>query len=175
MQSLVVGGGCFWCVDAVFRQVEGVTASICGYAGGDTPDPDYRSVCTGLTGHYEVVRLEFDESVIDADTVLDIFFTTHDPTSRDRQGHDAGSQYRSALMYENDEQRELFERAKERAASIWDVPIVTVVEPLKIFYEAEEYHQNYYARNPYTGYCMAVINPKISAARKRYAQYLRAS
>lgn len=175
MQSFVVGGGCFWCIDAVYRQIEGVRASTCGYAGGSTPDPDYRSVCSGTTGHYEVVKIDFDETVIDGDTVLDIFFTSHDPTSWDRQGHDSGSQYRSALLYADEDQRQTFERAIERAGQIWDRPIVTVVEPLETFYEAEEYHQDYYARNPFAGYCMAVINPKISAARKRYAQYLRTS
>lgn len=173
MKSFVVGGGCFWCIDAVYRQIKGVTASISGYAGGHTENPDYQSVCTGTTGHYEVVKVEFDETVIDEYTVLDIFFTSHNPTSWDRQGHDAGSQYRSALLYTNSDEKEVFERAKERAQSIWDEEIVTVIEPLETFYEAEEYHQDYYARNPFAGYCQAIINPKVSAARRNFAQYLK--
>lgn len=175
MRSFVVGGGCFWCIDAVYHHLEGVTASICGYANGVMENPDYRSVCSGTTGHYEVVKVEFDENIIGSDTVLDIFFISHDPTSWDRQGHDVGSQYRSALLYTDYEQRLLFERAVERAAQVWDQPIVTVVEPLETFYEAEDFHQNYYARNPFAGYCMAVINPKISAVRSRYRNFLRTS
>lgn len=174
MQTIIMGGGCFWCIDAVYRNIKGVTASVSGYTGGNVPNPTYQQVCTGATGHVEVVSVEFDETVIDADTVLDIFFTSHDPTSWDRQGADVGSQYRSALYYTDEAQKELFERAIQRAHTYWDRPIVTVIEPLGDFYEAEEYHQNYYARNPYQGYCMAVINPKLSKVRQRYATFLRA-
>lgn len=173
MQSFVVGGGCFWCIDAVNRQFEGITASISGYTGGHVENPTYREVCSGTTGHVEVVKVEFDETVIPAETVLDIFFASHDPTSWDRQGADAGPQYRSALYYENEEQKALFEAAIQRASQLWDQPIVTVVEPLGTFYEAEDYHQNYYALNPYQGYCMAVINPKLAKARQHYAKFLR--
>ncbi|HIY94764.1 MAG TPA: peptide-methionine (S)-S-oxide reductase MsrA [Candidatus Rothia avicola] len=173
MQSFVVGGGCFWCIDAVYRQFEGITASISGYTGGHLANPTYREVCSGTTGHVEVVKVEFDETVIPAETVLDIFFTSHNPTSWDRQGADAGPQYRSALYYENEEQKALFEAAIQRASQLWDQPIVTVVEPLGIFYEAEDYHQNYYALNPHQGYCMAVINPKLAKARQHYARFLR--
>ncbi len=173
MQSFVVGGGCFWCIDAVYRQFEGITASICGYTGGHVENPTYREVCSGTTGHVEVVKVEFDEAVIPAETVLDIFFTSHDPTSWDRQGADAGPQYRSALYYENEEQKALFEAAIQRASQLWEQPIVTVVEPLGTFYEAEDYHQNYYALNPYQGYCMAVINPKLAKTRQHYARFLK--
>lgn len=173
MKSFVVGGGCFWCIDAVFRQFKGITASICGYTGGTSPDPTYREVCSGLTGHVEVVKVEFDETVIPEETVLDIFFASHDPTSWDRQGADAGSQYRSALFYASEEEKNLFQDAVRRAQNLWDSPIVTLVQPLETFYEAEDYHQNYYALNPYQGYCMAVINPKLAAARKSYARFLR--
>lgn len=172
MQNLVLGGGCFWCIDAVYRNIKGVTASISGYTGGTDPNPTYQQVCSGTTGHVEVVKVEFDDSIIDADTVLDIFFTSHDPTSWDRQGADVGSQYRSALYYTDEEQKAIFERAIERANQVWDNRVVTVLEPLGTFYEAEEYHQNYYARNPYQGYCMAVINPKLSKVRQRYAKFL---
>lgn len=174
IQSFVLGGGCFWCIDAVFRNFEGITASICGYTGGQMENPDYRSVCSGTTGHVEVVQVDFDDQVIPADTVLDIFFTSHDPTSFDRQGHDVGSQYRSAIFYRDEAQRLFFQAALERVQGYWQAPIVTVLEPLERFWEAEDYHQNYYALNPYQGYCMAVINPKLIKARKDYAKFLKA-
>lgn len=168
-----MGGGCFWCIDAVYRNIRGVTTSLCGYTGGDQPNPTYREVCSGTTGHVEVVKVEFDESTIDAATILDIFFSSHDPTSWDRQGADAGSQYRSALYYQDADQKALYEQAIDRAQQAWDQPIVTVVEPLGDFYQAEDYHQNYYALNPYQGYCMAVINPKLTKVRQHYATFLR--
>lgn len=174
MQSFVLGGGCFWCIDAVYRQFDGITASVSGYTGGHLDNPTYREVCSGTTGHVEVVKVKFDDTVIPPETVLDIFFTSHDPTSWDRQGADVGSQYRSALYYSDEQQKQLFESAIIRAQQLWEHPIVTVVEPLGAFYEAESYHQNYYALNPYQGYCMAVINPKLSKARQRYAKFLKA-
>lgn len=174
IQSFVLGGGCFWCIDAVYRNFQGVTASICGYSGGTMENPDYRSVCSGTTGHIEVVQVEFDDEVIDADTVLDIFFTSHDPTSFDRQGYDVGPQYRSAMLYRDDAQKQLFEAAIERNQKLYDAPIVTVVQPLEKFWEAEAVHQNYYAQHPFEGYCMAVISPKLSKARQHYARFLRA-
>ena len=130
MKSFVVGGGCFWCIDAVFRQFQGVKASVCGYAGGHTQNPDYRSVCSGTTGHHEVVRVDFDESIISEDAILDIFFAAHDATSWDQQGADRGSQYRSVLLYSSDEQKAVFEAAKERAQSFFDAPVVTEIKPL---------------------------------------------
>lgn len=173
MTSFVVGGGCFWCIDAVFRQFKGVTASVCGYSGGNMPNPDYRSVCSGTTGHQEVVRIDFDESIISEDAVLDIFFASHNPTSWDKQGADTGSQYRSVLFYTDEHQKQVFEAAKQRAQEVFDSPIVTVIAPLEQFWEAEDYHQNYYAQNPLQGYCSVVISPKVAAARKKYAPLLK--
>lgn len=172
MQSFVVGAGCFWCIDAVFRNIRGVQSNVVGYTGGATDNPDYYSVCSGQTGHVEVDKVTFDETVIPADVMLDIFFTSHDPTSWDRQGADVGSQYRSALFYENEEQKQLFEEAKKRAEQVWERPVVTVIEPLGTFWEAEELHQNFYQKNPYAGYCMAIVNPKVSKVRQQYAEYL---
>lgn len=173
MKSFVVGGGCFWCIDAVFRQFQGVKASVCGYAGGYTQNPDYRSVCSGTTGHHEVVRVDFDESIISEDAISDIFFAAHDATSWDQQGADRGSQYRSVLLYSSDEQKAAFEAAKERAQSFFDDPVVTEVKPLTEFWEAEGYHQDYYAKNPYQGYCSVVVGPKVAKVRKQYAHLLK--
>ena len=172
VQSFVVGAGCFWCIDAVYRNFRGIISNVVGYTGGDLENPDYMSVCSGQTGHVEVDEVTFDETVIPAEVILDIFFTSHDPTSWDQQGHDVGSQYRSALYYRDEEQKKLFEEAKSRAEEFWSAPIVTVIEPLQKFWKAEEVHQNFYANNPYSGYCMAIVNPKISKARKEYAAYL---
>ena len=135
--------------------------------------PDYRSVCSGATGHQEALKLSFDPQVIDLDTVLDIFFTSHDPTSWDRQGADTGSQYRSVLFYADEQQREAFERAVARAQQLYSSPIVTEIKPLGVFYEAEEYHQNYYALNPAQGYCAFVVSPKVAHARRNFAHLLR--
>lgn len=173
MTDVVLAGGCFWCLDAVYRQFRGVEASVCGYTGGETPDPDYRSVCSGATGHQEALKLSFDPQVIDLDTVLDIFFTSHDPTSWDRQGADTGSQYRSVLFYADEQQREAFERAVARAQQLYPSPIVTEIKPLGVFYEAEDYHQNYYALNPAQGYCAFVVSPKVAHARRNFAHLLR--
>ena len=173
MTDVVLAGGCFWCLDAVYRQFRGVEASVCGYTGGDTLDPDYRSVCSGTTGHQEALKLIFDPQVIDLDTVLYIFFTSHDPTSWDRQGADTGSQYRSVLFYADEQQREAFERAVARAQQLYSSPIVTEIKPLGVFYEAEEYHQNYYALNPAQGYCAFVVSPKVAQARRNFAHLLR--
>ena len=173
MAEIVLAGGCFWCLDAVYRQFRGVKASVCGYTGGVTPDPDYRSVCSGPTGHQEALKVTFDPQVIGLDTVLDIFFTSHDPTSWDRQGADTGSQYRSVLFYADEQQREAFERAVARAQQLYSSPIVTQIKPLGVFYEAEEYHQNYYALNPAQGYCAFVVSPKVAKARRAFSHLLR--
>ena len=148
-------------------------ASVCGYAGGHTQNPDYRSVCSGTTGHHEVVRVDFDESVIGEDAILDIFFAAHDATSWDQQGADRGSQYRSVLLYSSDEQKAVFEAAKERAQSFFDAPVVTESKLLTEFWEAEGYHQDYYAKNPYQGYCSVVVGPKVAKVRKQYAHLLK--
>ncbi len=161
-QKIVVGGGCFWCVEAVFQRVGGVKKVVSGYSGGHVANPTYEQVCTKLTGHAEVALIEFDPAVVKLDSVLDVFFAAHDPTTPNQQGADKGPQYRSVIFYANDEQKKAAEAAKERAKKEWSDTIVTEISPLKEFYAAEGYHQNYYNlnkdRNPY---CSVVIAPKI--------------
>ncbi|MBG6190574.1 peptide-methionine (S)-S-oxide reductase [Arthrobacter sp. CAN_A212] len=172
MMTFVLGGGCFWCLDALYQKTRGVTDVISGYTGGHTPDPDYDAVCSGTTGHAEVVAVTFDETVIPAETILDMFFVSHDPTTLNRQGYDVGTQYRSSMFYQNTEQKELFERAIERNQESWSDPIVTEVIRLPRFHPAEEWHNNFYAKHPEQGYCRVIINPKLAKARKYYAQWL---
>ncbi len=173
MESFVLAGGCFWCLDAVYRTLDGVSEVISGYTGGSVNDPSYEAVCTGTTGHAEVVKVVFDPSVIPAEVILDVFFTLHDPRQLNRQGNDVGTQYRSAMFPETDAQRELFEAAITRANEHWGGGVVTTIEPLGEFYEAEEYHQNFFARNPGQGYCLAVALPKVNKVRASFTQYLR--
>src|SRR5687767_1110165 len=169
-----LAGGCFWCLDAAFRLLKGVTKVESGYAGGTRPNPTYEQVCTGATGHAEVARVTFDPSIISYRDLLDVFFTIHDPTQLNGQGADIGTQYRSAIFPHTDEQRQQAERAiKELEASgAWDAPIVTTIEPMKAFYPAETYHQDYYARNSRQPYCQAVIAPKIAKLRKMHLERL---
>ena len=173
MTEFVLGGGCFWCVDAVYRRIKGVTQVESGYAGGTDNAPNYYRVASGRTGHAEVVRITFDEAVIPADTVLDIFFLIHDPTTPNRQGADVGTQYRSVMLYQTAEQRELFEAAIERAKSVWDDPIVTELTELDTFYPAEDEHQDYFNKQPDAGYCQIVIAPKVSKARHEFEKWFR--
>lgn len=174
MSTFVLGGGCFWCLDAVYRILDGVSDVVSGYTGGTTPHPSYEAVCTGATGHAEVVAVEFDPNVIPATVILDVFFTLHDPTQLNRQGNDVGTQYRSAMFYADEEQRQLFEAALERAREWWAPgQIVTTIEPLGEFYRAEDYHQDFFAKNPGQGYCMAVAVPKVNKIRKSFASYLK--
>ncbi|WP_430592718.1 peptide-methionine (S)-S-oxide reductase MsrA [Humidisolicoccus flavus] len=173
MASVVVAGGCFWCLDAAYRVVEGVTDVVSGYAGGSLPNPSYEQVCTGATGHAEVVRVEFDENVLPVEVVLDMFFTMHDPTQLNRQGNDVGTQYRSAMFPQDAEQLVQFEAAIARASDWWPGEIVTTIEPLGEFFEAEDYHQDFFAKNPGQGYCLAVAVPKVNKIRASFAQYLR--
>ncbi|MEO1010251.1 MAG: peptide-methionine (S)-S-oxide reductase MsrA [Bacteroidota bacterium] len=169
-----VGGGCFWCVEAVFHQIRGVDKVISGYSGGSAPGrPTYREVCSGLTGHAEVVQIHFDPSVISYAEVLTIFMTSHDPTTLNRQGADVGTQYRSVIFYHDTGQKEIAERVLQEVKSYFEDPIVTEISPLDIFYEAEEYHQDYYANNTAQGYCSAVITPKLAKLRKRHSDKLR--
>jgi peptide-methionine (S)-S-oxide reductase len=175
MTTFVLAGGCFWCLDAVYRTLQGVQDVVSGYVGGQVEEPSYELVCTGTTGHAEAVAVTFDESVIPADVILDVFFTLHDPRQLNRQGADVGTQYRSAMFPADDAQRELFERAIERASDIWDGGIVTTIEPLSTFHHAEEYHQDFFAKNPGQGYCLAVALPKVNKVRKAYSQYILAS
>ncbi len=170
-----LGGGCFWCLEAVYDEIEGVISVESGYAGGHTPNPTYEEVCTGGTGHAEVVQITFDPQVITFRDLLDIFFSIHDPTTPNRQGADIGPQYRSIILYHNDEQRRIAEEtiAELNAAKIWKAPIVTEVKPFTEFWRAEEYHQEYFAKNPYQGYCMAVVAPKVMKARQQFANRLK--
>lgn len=169
----MLAGGCFWCLDAVYRVLRGVDEVTAGYAGGHTEHPSYEQVCTGTTGHAEVVAVRFDPAVIPSEIILDVFFTLHDPTQLNRQGNDIGTQYRSAMLYADEAQHELFEAAKARAAEWWPGEIVTVIEPLTTFYSAEDYHQDFFAKNPGQGYCMAVAVPKVNKIRASYTKYLR--
>jgi methionine-S-sulfoxide reductase len=175
MRTFVVAGGCFWCLDAVYRTLKGVQDVVSGYTGGETPHPSYEAVCTGRTGHAEAVKVVFDETVIPESVILDVFFTLHDPRQLNRQGNDIGTQYRSAMFYADDDQKQQFEAARDRAAEYWDGGIVTTIEPLGDWYDAEEYHQDFFAKNPNQGYCLAVALPKVNKIRKSYAEYVLAS
>ena len=175
MHTFVIAGGCFWCLDAVYRTLKGVKDVVSGYTGGVTIHPDYDSVCTGMTGHAEAVAVTFDPEVIPDTVILDVFFSLHDPRQLNRQGADVGTQYRSAMFYKDDAQRELFEAARDRASEYWEGGIVTTIEPLGDWYRAEEYHQDFFAKNPGQGYCMAVALPKVNKIRKSYAEYILAS
>ncbi|NQX14391.1 peptide-methionine (S)-S-oxide reductase MsrA [Rathayibacter sp. VKM Ac-2857] len=175
MRTFVLAGGCFWCLDAVYRVLDGVTDVVSGYTGGSTPNPDYESVCTGRTGHAEAVAVTFDPEVIPEQVILDVFFTLHDPRQLNRQGNDVGTQYRSAMYYSSDEEKELFEVARDRASEWWDGPIVTEIAPLGVYHEAEDYHQDFFAKNPGQGYCLAVALPKVNKIRKSYSKYILAS
>jgi peptide-methionine (S)-S-oxide reductase len=171
MTTYVIAGGCFWCLDAVYRRLKGVDTVVSGYAGGETRGPSYEQVSTGLTGHAEVVQITFDESIIPGDVILDLFFLIHDPTTLNRQGNDIGTQYRSAMYYSDVTQKTAFEAAIKRAGSHWDDPIVTELEKLNMFYAAEDYHQDYFNKNPGNGYCSIVITPKIVKARAAYTKW----
>jgi peptide-methionine (S)-S-oxide reductase len=170
-----LGGGCFWCIDTIFRELEGVEKVESGYAGGRMPNPTYRDVCSGMTGHAEVVQVTFDPSVLSFRDLLGVFFTVHDPTTPDRQGADVGTQYRSIVLYHSDEQRDTTKQVIEELTrnKVWDGPIVTQVVPFTTFYSAEKYHQEYYAQNPNQPYCQIVIAPKVAKFRKKYLDRLR--
>ena len=174
IQVATVGGGCFWCTEAVFQEVKGVEKVVSGYTGGNAPGkPTYREVCSGLTGHAEVVQITFDANVISYDDILVIFMTTHDPTTLNRQGADKGTQYRSVIYFHNDKQKEIAEIVAREVAPYYENPIVTEISPLGIFYEAEDYHQDYYRNNQEQGYCSFVITPKLAKLRKIHADKLK--
>jgi len=174
-ETATLAGGCFWCIEAVFEELRGVERVVSGYAGGTVPNPSYELVCTGTTGHAEVVQVTFDAAEISFAELLEVFFTIHDPTTPDRQGPDVGSQYRSAIFYHSPEQRAAAERviAELSSAGIWEAPIVTQVAPLTAFYPAEGYHQQYYERNPNQPYCRAVVAPKVAKARAKFLAKLK--
>lgn len=175
-EKAILGGGCFWCLEAVFDRVEGVTAVTSGYAGGHVDSPSYEAVCTGTTGHAEVVQVEFDPDVIDYAEILDIFFAVHDPTTRDRQGNDIGPQYRSAIFPVDEVQEATARQVMDRLAheDIFEAPLVTTIEALSRFWPAEAYHDDYFARNPQQPYCMMVVGPKVAKFRQRFAHRLKA-
>ena len=166
-ERIVLGGGCFWCVEAALIQVPGVEEVTPGYAGGGTPSPTYREVCGGLSGHAEVALVEYDPDVVSLEGVLAHFFTMHDPTTPDRQGHDVGTQYRSTVLYDSDEQKGRVERFIEGVAGDFKRPVVTQVEPLEAFYPAEDYHRRYFEKNPRQPYCLTVVAPKVEKIRKK--------
>nr|WP_321236112.1 peptide-methionine (S)-S-oxide reductase MsrA [uncultured Psychroserpens sp.] len=174
LEQLTVGAGCFWCIDAIYNEVKGVEKIISGYSGGTVPGtPTYREVCSGLTGHAEVVQVTYDPEVISYEDLLVIFMTSHDPTTLNRQGADAGTQYRSVIFYHNDLQKEIAEVVVKEMAPYYESPIVTEISPLGTFFEAEAVHQNYYANNQTQGYCSFVITPKLAKLRKLHADKLK--
>lgn len=172
-ETFVLAGGCFWCLDAAYRPLRGVEEVLSVYTGGTVPYPSYEAVCSGTTGHAEAVAVRFDPAVLPSSVVLDAFFTMHDPTQMNRQGGDVGTQYRSAMFFSDDAQREQFEAAAARAQEWWPAPIVTQIEPLGEVFVAEEYHQDFFAKNPTQGYCLAVALPKVNKVRAAFAEYLR--
>ncbi len=173
-ETATLAGGCFWCLDAAYRQIEGVTGVVSGYSGGAGPNPTYEQVCTGATGHAEVVQVEFDPDVISYPEILEIFWTIHDPTTLNRQGADVGTQYRSAIFYHDDQQKAAAKASRDTVQALWSNPVVTEIVPLQAFYPAEDYHQDFYANNPGQGYCAAVINPKLKKLREHHSARLKA-
>ncbi|HXV84682.1 MAG TPA: peptide-methionine (S)-S-oxide reductase MsrA [Candidatus Binatia bacterium] len=171
----VFGGGCFWCTEAVFDELQGVISVVSGYAGGSTKNPTYEQVCSGSTGHAEVIRIEFDPTEISFHDLMTVFFGTHDPTTLNRQGNDVGTQYRSAIFYHSPEQKQAAEEAIRRLAAegVYEIRIVTEVTPASAFYAAEDYHQEYFANNPNQPYCMAVVAPKVAKFRKTFTELQR--
>ncbi|NVM78014.1 peptide-methionine (S)-S-oxide reductase [Duganella sp. SG902] len=172
-ETAILGGGCFWCTEAVYMEVKGVTSVESGYTGGHVEHPTYEQVCAGDTGHAEVVRLEFDPAVISYRDLLEIFFTIHDPTTLNRQGNDVGTQYRSVIYYQSPQQEAMARQVIAEMAHVWDAPIVTELAPAQTFYKAEDYHQDYFRQHPLQGYCAFVVAPKLEKFRKTYASRIR--
>ncbi len=174
-EVITLGGGCFWCIEAIFDELKGVERVESGYSGGGVPNPTYRQVCTGATGHAEVVQITFDPKILSLKELLEIFFTVHDPTTPNRQGPDVGTQYRSVIFYRNEEQKAIAEQVMKEidAAKIWDAPIVTELSPFKAFYKAEDYHQEYFKLNSEQPYCRFVIAPKVVKFREHYRDKLK--
>ncbi len=174
-ETATLGGGCFWCMEAVFEQLQGVRSVVSGYSGGTVANPSYQHVCTGTTGHAEVIQITFDPAVTPYEQILEVFFATHDPTTLNRQGEDVGTQYRSVIFYHSPEQKNVAEKliAELDGEHLWDRPIVTQVVPFSDFYPAEDYHQGYYRGNSSQPYCAAVISPKLAKFRKKFAAKLK--
>jgi peptide-methionine (S)-S-oxide reductase len=175
LQTATLAGGCFWCLEAVYDEIKGVQSVESGYAGGQMDNPTYRAVCNGDTGHAEVIQVHFDPNIVSYRDLLNVFFAIHDPTTLNRQGADVGTQYRSAIFYHDDEQKMIAEELIKdlNSQKIWDKPIVTEVAKLDKFFMAEDYHQEYFARNPYQPYCQAVVAPKVSKFRKHFLDMLK--
>ncbi|MGB1206023.1 MAG: peptide-methionine (S)-S-oxide reductase MsrA [Chitinophagales bacterium] len=174
LELATFGAGCFWCVEAIFQELQGVSKVISGYTGGSIKNPSYKEVCNGTTGHAEVAQITFDPNVVSYETLLEVFWTTHDPTTLNRQGADVGTQYRSAIYFHNETQKQVAEKSKATvAAELWSNPIVTEISPIGDFYAAEDYHQDYYSLNTEYGYCKVVINPKLVKFRKRFKDKLK--
>lgn len=169
----ILGGGCFWCLEAVYLEVRGVTKVESGYMGGHERDPTYEQVCAGTTGHAEVVRVEFDPERISYRDILEVFFTIHDPTTLNRQGNDVGTQYRSAIFFDSPEQESTARHVVAEMANVWDAPIVTELAPVATWYKAEDYHQDYFNQHPLQGYCAFVVAPKVAKFRKTFANRLK--
>jgi peptide-methionine (S)-S-oxide reductase len=176
-ETITLGGGCFWCLDAVFRGLKGVDEVVSGYSGGRVPNPTYEQVCTGDTGHAEVIQMTFNPKVVTLRELLHVFFTLHDPTTKDRQGNDVGTQYRSIILYRNEEQKAVAEEViTEVEREVWGRgQVVTELRPFEAFYGAEDYHQDYYRKNPWQPYCLVVIRPKVAKLRKHHIQMLKPS
>ena len=172
-EKAVIGGGCFWCLEAVFEEVKGVKDVVSGYAGGSVDNPSYEAVCGGNTGHAEVVEITFDPSIVTFDDLLEIFWSIHDPTTLNRQGADVGTQYRSVIFYRDEEQKRIAEKSKKEAQKRFFDPIVTEISPLVKFWPAEEYHQDYFRKNPYQGYCQAVVAPKVEKFKKSHKGWVK--
>ncbi|GAC1327339.1 MAG: peptide-methionine (S)-S-oxide reductase MsrA [Collimonas sp.] len=166
----VLGGGCFWCLEAVYQEIKGVEHVESGYTGGHVANPSYEQVCEGTTGHAEVVAVTFDTEQISFRELLEIFFTIHDPTTLNRQGNDAGTQYRSAIYYQSPQQKKAAEQVIAEMANVWDAPIVTELSPAETYYKAEDYHQNYFRQHPLQGYCAFVVAPKVAKLRKIFSE-----
>jgi len=175
METITLAGGCFWCLEAVYDELRGVTDVVSGYMGGHTPNPTYKQICTGTTGYAEVIQVQYDPATISTRQILDVFFTIHDPTTLNRQGADVGTQYRSAIFYHTDEQKRIAEETimELTTTKLWANPIVTEITPADTFYPAEDYHQNYYVNNPYAGYCQIVIAPKVAKFRSKFLAELK--
>jgi peptide-methionine (S)-S-oxide reductase len=165
-----LGGGCFWCLEAVYQELNGVQQVESGYTGGQVPNPSYEQICDGTTGHAEVVKIEFDPAIVSYRQVLEIFFTIHDPTTLNRQGNDVGTQYRSVIYYHSPQQQDCAKHVVAEMANVWDAPIVTQLLPVETWYKAEDYHQNYFRNNPLQGYCAFVVAPKVAKFRKTFSE-----
>jgi peptide-methionine (S)-S-oxide reductase len=174
MQTAILGGGCFWCTEAVYQQIKGIESVESGYTGGQVANPTYEQICTGKTGHAEVVKLVFDTDLISYREILEIFFTVHDPTTLNRQGNDSGTQYRSVIYYLSPEQQQMAQQVIASMASVWDAPIVTELSPAEIYYKAEDYHQDYFNQHPLQGYCAIIVAPKVAKVRSTFAGKTRA-